>query len=128
MFKSKQCLFSLFLFYIFIVAHQSLLWQRLHVFNEIFKLNLPTIFKHFDTMCEKLFFHFSPSVPKVQFQEAVYSGEESDGQITAIVYRSGDIRHRSTVRCYSRQGSAEVAYDFDERPNTDASVITFLPG
>lgn len=79
-------------------------------------------------MCIMLFFHFSPSVPKVQFQEAVYSGEESDGQITAIVYRSGDIRHRSTVRCYSRQGSAEVAYDFDERPNTDASIITFLPG
>lgn len=91
-----------------------------------FKLNLPTILKHFVTVRVMLFFHFL--VPKVQFQEAVYSGEESDGQITAIVYRSGDIRHRSTVRCYSRQGSAEVAYDFDERPNTDASIVTFLPG
>uniref|UniRef100_H3CX40 FRAS1 related extracellular matrix 2a n=1 Tax=Tetraodon nigroviridis TaxID=99883 RepID=H3CX40_TETNG len=77
----------------------------------------------------KVFINDSVSdLPKVQFREAVYSGEESDGQITAIVYRSGDIRHRSTVRCYSRQGSAQVASDFDERPNTDASIITFLPG
>lgn len=67
-------------------------------------------------------------VPKVQFREPVYSGEESDGQITATVYRSGDIRHKSTVRCYTRQGSAQVTSDFDERPNTDASIITFLPG
>ncbi|XP_038140960.1 FRAS1-related extracellular matrix protein 2-like [Cyprinodon tularosa] len=67
-------------------------------------------------------------LPKVQFREAVYIGEESDGQITATVYRSGDIWHQSSVRCYSRQGSAQVAYDFEERPNTDASIITFLPG
>nr|XP_043898522.1 FRAS1-related extracellular matrix protein 2a isoform X2 [Solea senegalensis] len=67
-------------------------------------------------------------LPKVQFRSSVYSGEESDGQIGATVYRSGDIRHKSTVRCFTRQGSAQVATDFDERPNTDASVITFLPG
>ncbi|XP_044079027.1 FRAS1-related extracellular matrix protein 2-like [Siniperca chuatsi] len=67
-------------------------------------------------------------LPKVQFHEPVYTGEESDGQITATVYRSGDIRHKSTVRCYTRQGSAQVASDFDERSNTDASIITFLPG
>ncbi|XP_041808691.1 FRAS1-related extracellular matrix protein 2-like [Chelmon rostratus] len=67
-------------------------------------------------------------LPKVQFREPLYAGEESDGQITATVYRSGDIRHKSTVRCYTRQGSAEVASDFDERPNTEASIITFLPG
>uniref|UniRef100_A0A8C5H028 Calx-beta domain-containing protein n=1 Tax=Gouania willdenowi TaxID=441366 RepID=A0A8C5H028_GOUWI len=67
-------------------------------------------------------------LPKVQFREALYSGEESDGQITASVYRSGDIRHKSSVRCYTRQGSAQVASDFDERPNTDSSIIHFLPG
>lgn len=67
-------------------------------------------------------------MPKVQFRQPVYTGEESDGQITATVYRSGDIRHESSVRCYTRQGSAQVASDFDERPNTDASIITFLPG
>ncbi|XP_029030012.1 FRAS1-related extracellular matrix protein 2a [Betta splendens] len=67
-------------------------------------------------------------LPKVQFRQLLYSGEESDGRIAAAVYRSGDVRHRSTVRCYTRQGSAEVASDFEERPNTDASIITFLPG
>ncbi|XP_032389348.1 FRAS1-related extracellular matrix protein 2a [Etheostoma spectabile] len=67
-------------------------------------------------------------LPKVQFREPVYTGEESDGQITATVYRSGDIRQKSTVRCYTRQGSAQVASDFDERPNTETSIISFLPG
>lgn len=67
-------------------------------------------------------------MPKVQFREPLYTGEEDDGQITVTVYRSGDIRHKSTVRCYTRQGSAQVVSDFDERPNTDASIITFLPG
>ncbi|KAM4620100.1 FRAS1-related extracellular matrix protein 2a [Polymixia lowei] len=67
-------------------------------------------------------------LPKVQFREVAYAGEESDGRISATVYRSGDIRHESSVRCYTRQGSAQVATDFVERPNTDASVVTFLPG
>lgn len=68
------------------------------------------------------------AVPKVQFRDAVYVGNENSGQISAIVYRSGDISYKSTVRCYSRQGTAQVMMDFHERPNTDASVITFLPG
>ncbi|XP_043929269.1 FRAS1-related extracellular matrix protein 2 [Protopterus annectens] len=67
-------------------------------------------------------------LPKVQFKEPVYVGDENDGRITAMVYRSGDIRFRSTVRCYTRQGSAQVMMDFEERPNTDSSIITFLPG
>lgn len=67
-------------------------------------------------------------MPKVQFRNAVYVGHENSGQISAIVYRSGDIGYKSTVRCYSRQGTAQVMMDFNERPNTDASIITFLPG
>ncbi|XP_036379748.1 FRAS1-related extracellular matrix protein 2-like [Megalops cyprinoides] len=67
-------------------------------------------------------------LPKVQFREAVYVVNEHEGQISAMVHRSGDVSFRSTVRCFTRQGSAQVAVDFDERPNTDASVITFLPG
>ncbi|XP_032398648.1 FRAS1-related extracellular matrix protein 3 [Etheostoma spectabile] len=67
-------------------------------------------------------------VPKVQFKEGNYKVDESDGEITAIVYRSGDVSLRSTVRCYTRQGSAQVMMDYSERPNTDASTITFLPG
>ncbi|XP_037631902.1 FRAS1-related extracellular matrix protein 2b [Sebastes umbrosus] len=67
-------------------------------------------------------------LPKVQFRDAVYVGNEDSGQISAIVYRSGDISYKSTVRCYSRQGTAQVMMDFNERPNTDGSIITFLPG
>ncbi|XP_005796927.1 FRAS1-related extracellular matrix protein 2-like [Xiphophorus maculatus] len=67
-------------------------------------------------------------LPKVQFRHAVHVGSESSGQISAMVYRSGDISYKSTVRCYSRQGTAQVMMDFNERPNTDASIITFLPG
>lgn len=73
-------------------------------------------------------FNFVAPVPKVQFRDAVYVGDEDSGQISAIVYRSGDISYRSTVRCYSRQGTAQVMMDFSERPNTEASIITFLPG
>lgn len=69
-----------------------------------------------------------PAVPKVQFRDVVYVGNEHSGQISAVVYRSGDISYKSTVRCYSRQGTAQVMMDFNERPNTDASIITFLPG
>ncbi|XP_037533536.1 FRAS1-related extracellular matrix protein 2b isoform X2 [Nematolebias whitei] len=67
-------------------------------------------------------------LPKVQFRHAVHVGNENAGQISATVYRSGDISYKSTVRCYSRQGTAQVMMDFNERPNTDASIITFLPG
>lgn len=68
------------------------------------------------------------AVPKMQFKERVYTGNENDGQIVAVIHRSGDIQYRSSVRCYTRQGSAQVMMDFEERPNTDLSTITFHPG
>lgn len=68
------------------------------------------------------------AVPKVQFKDGRYQVDESDGEVKAIVHRSGDISVKSTVRCYTRQGTAQVMMDYSERPNTDASVITFLPG
>uniref|UniRef100_A0A8C2J4A4 FRAS1 related extracellular matrix 2b n=1 Tax=Cyprinus carpio TaxID=7962 RepID=A0A8C2J4A4_CYPCA len=67
-------------------------------------------------------------LPKVQFRDPAYTGNENDGQISAIVYRSGDLSYKSSVQCYSRQGSAQVMMDFNERPNTDISTIVFLPG
>uniref|UniRef100_A0A8B9HIC2 Fras1 related extracellular matrix 3 n=1 Tax=Astyanax mexicanus TaxID=7994 RepID=A0A8B9HIC2_ASTMX len=67
-------------------------------------------------------------LPRVQFREAEYKVDEADGQIKAMIYRSGDISKKSTVRCYTRQGSAQVMMDYNERPNTDASIVTFLPG
>lgn len=67
-------------------------------------------------------------VPKMQFKERVYTCSENDGHVVAMIYRSGDLQHRSSVRCYTRQGSAQVMMDFEERPNTDISIVTFLPG
>nr|XP_057928027.1 FRAS1-related extracellular matrix protein 3 [Doryrhamphus excisus] len=67
-------------------------------------------------------------VSKFQFKEGSYKVDEADGEVKAVVFRSGDISLKSTVRCYTRQGSAQVMMDYSERPNTDASVITFLPG
>ncbi|XP_051896776.1 FRAS1-related extracellular matrix protein 3 [Pristis pectinata] len=67
-------------------------------------------------------------LPKMQFKEPQYVRKEKAGRVTAVVYRSGDISYKSTVRCYTRQGTAEVMTDYEERPNTDDSIITFLPG
>lgn len=67
-------------------------------------------------------------LPKMQFKERVYTGNENDRQIVAMIHRTGDLQYRSSVRCYTRQGSAQVMMDFEERPNTDMSIITFLPG
>ncbi|XP_012886943.1 PREDICTED: FRAS1-related extracellular matrix protein 2 [Dipodomys ordii] len=67
-------------------------------------------------------------LPKMQFKERVHTGSEKDGQIVAGIRRSGDVQFTSSVRCYTRQGSAQVMMDFEERPNTDISTITFLPG
>ena len=85
----------------------------------------PQISVHFDSDMYVLVFS---AVPKMQFKERVYTGNENDGQIVAMIHRSGDIQYRSSVRCYTRQGSAQVMMDFEERPNTDISIITFLPG
>ncbi|XP_077403528.1 FRAS1-related extracellular matrix protein 2-like [Vanacampus margaritifer] len=71
---------------------------------------------------------FVSDLPRVQFQEAVHFGEEDRRHLVAMAHRSGDLRFATTVRCYTRPGSAQVARDFDERPDTDASVLTFLPG
>ncbi|XP_028818661.1 FRAS1-related extracellular matrix protein 2b [Denticeps clupeoides] len=67
-------------------------------------------------------------LPKVHFLKPTYVANENDGQISVMVHRSGDVSYRSTVRCYTRQGSAQVMMDFHERPNTDDSIVTFLAG
>ncbi|XP_069599688.1 FRAS1-related extracellular matrix protein 3 [Ranitomeya imitator] len=67
-------------------------------------------------------------LPKVQFKEPVYFVNEKDKQVSAIIYRSGDVRQKSSVRCYTRQGSAQVTLDYEERPNTEDSLVVFLPG
>lgn len=68
------------------------------------------------------------AVPKVQFVEPEVEINENDGNVSVTIIRSGDLSIESTVRCYTRQGSAQVMMDYDERPNNLQSVITFLPG
>uniref|UniRef100_G3VZM2 Calx-beta domain-containing protein n=1 Tax=Sarcophilus harrisii TaxID=9305 RepID=G3VZM2_SARHA len=67
-------------------------------------------------------------LPKVQFKKPSCTGNERDGLVRVIIHRDGDISLSSTVRCYTRQGSAQVAADYKERPNTDDSTVIFLPG
>ncbi|XP_043215815.1 FRAS1-related extracellular matrix protein 2-like [Amphibalanus amphitrite] len=67
-------------------------------------------------------------LPTHAFAEDSYSGFEEDDQVTAYVVRGGDVTMTSSVRCYTRQGSAEAGADFEERPDTDASRLEFAPG
>ncbi|CAN0438603.1 unnamed protein product [Lampetra planeri] len=67
-------------------------------------------------------------IPSVQFGKEGYAVQESEGSISVPVLRSGDLSAQSSVRCFTRRGSARVDHDYTERPDTDASRITFLPG
>uniref|UniRef100_S4RN57 Fraser extracellular matrix complex subunit 1 n=1 Tax=Petromyzon marinus TaxID=7757 RepID=S4RN57_PETMA len=44
------------------------------------------------------------------------------------VLHANDLIWLKSVRCFTRRGSARVDHDYTERPDTDASRITFLPG
>ena len=69
-----------------------------------------------------------PAVPSHQFSEPSYAGLEEDDLVTAYVVRGGDVTLTSSVRCYTRQGTAEAGVDFEERPDTNASLVHFAPG
>jgi len=64
----------------------------------------------------------------MQFAEEKYEVNEEDRSLTAIIQRSGDLSQTSSVRCYTRQASAQVSVDYAERPNTNASIVSFEPG
>lgn len=68
------------------------------------------------------------SVPRMQFKDTLYKTTEKSGNITAQITRTGDLEHVSMVRCYTRQASAEVMMDYEERPDTNASHVIFYPG
>ena len=48
--------------------------------------------------------------------------------LEAIILRTGDLSHASSVRCYTRQNTATVKDDFIERPDTNRSLVFFEPG
>ncbi|KAK3099400.1 hypothetical protein FSP39_003828 [Pinctada imbricata] len=66
--------------------------------------------------------------PSMTFKDAFYEVREEVGHVKVTVMRTGDIRHASTVRCYTRQNSASVMMDYVERPDTDQSIVQFEPG
>ncbi|XP_062590289.1 extracellular matrix protein 3-like [Saccostrea cucullata] len=67
-------------------------------------------------------------VPSMQFEDPEYFVNEEQGFAEAVIVRSGDISHDSSVRCYTRQSTARVTKDFRERMDTDGSLIHFKPG
>lgn len=52
--------------------------------------------------------------------------KEKGRQLSSVIYQSEDTSRRSSVHCYTHQGSAQVTTDYEEWPNTDDSTINFL--
>ncbi|XP_078659996.1 extracellular matrix organizing protein FRAS1-like [Branchiostoma floridae x Branchiostoma belcheri] len=67
-------------------------------------------------------------VPSMQFSGSEFTVEESEGIVHVPITRTGDTSYESSVRCFTRQGSAQVMMDFDERRNTDDFRVVFAPG
>ncbi|KAK7933745.1 hypothetical protein WMY93_004641 [Mugilogobius chulae] len=67
-------------------------------------------------------------IPSMQFEKTTFTVKERDSVLNLPIIRSGDLSFKSSVRCFTRTMSAAVMEDFQERPNTDKSRITFLKG
>nr|CAB3247089.1 FRAS1-related extracellular matrix protein 2 [Phallusia mammillata] len=67
-------------------------------------------------------------LPLMQFTLPEVEVNEADGSLAALISRSGDLSQSASVRCFTRQASAEVMMDYAERPNTDGSLVHFEPG
>ena len=68
------------------------------------------------------------SVPVLEFDRTTYYVDESEGVVHIPVIRHGDLDLETSVICYTRQQTAKVMVDYDERPYTDSSTIVFHPG
>lgn len=64
----------------------------------------------------------------MQFSTVKVTVEEQLGVVHIPVARIGDLSYSSSVVCYTRQKTAQVMMDYDERRNTDEFRIVFLPG
>jgi hypothetical protein len=67
-------------------------------------------------------------VPVIQFEIAEYKVRETAKKVEVSVVRTGDLSFESSAICYTRQDTAQVMMDYDERLNLDESRIKFLPG
>jgi len=63
----------------------------------------------------------------MEFASAEYRVLESEGEVVAMVTRSGDIKNDSFVRCITLQVTSESNIDFEERPNINDSDVYFKP-
>ena len=64
----------------------------------------------------------------MNFAESQYIVDESEQKVDVLIVRTGDLSYESSVICYTRQRTAQVMMDYDERVFTEASRITFKPG
>ncbi|XP_071953706.1 extracellular matrix organizing protein FRAS1-like [Antedon mediterranea] len=67
-------------------------------------------------------------IPTMQFMMSKLTVEEKSGIAHVPIIRSGDLSYESSVICFTRQRSAQVMMDFEERRNIDDSRIVFMPG
>lgn len=54
--------------------------------------------------------------------------EESAENAKITVVRKGDLTPTTTVRVITKSGSAVTSEDFEEREDTDESIVSFQPG
>ncbi|GFR80624.1 extracellular matrix protein FRAS1-like [Elysia marginata] len=67
-------------------------------------------------------------VPAFSFSSDTYIIEETNGTLNASIRRQGDVTLEASVVCYTRQQSAHVMMDFQERPLSNISRVVFAPG
>ena len=64
----------------------------------------------------------------MEFLSDQYKVAEHNRSISVPVYRYGDVSYQSSVICYTRQHSAQVMMDYEERLLSESSRIVFEPG
>ena len=64
----------------------------------------------------------------MEFTFDKFTVAEQNKSINAAVYRHGDLSYQSSVICYTRQRTAQVMMDYEERFLSEASRIVFKPG
>ncbi|XP_035826399.1 extracellular matrix protein FRAS1 [Aplysia californica] len=67
-------------------------------------------------------------IPQMTFSQDSYIIDEKNKTLNATINRLGDVNMESSIICFTRQQTAQVMMDFDERIFTNASLVTFRPG
>ncbi|XP_041363241.1 extracellular matrix organizing protein FRAS1-like isoform X2 [Gigantopelta aegis] len=70
----------------------------------------------------------SLDIPRMTFVQEDYIVDEKNKTVNLTIMRTGDVSFESSVICFTRQRTAEVMMDYEERILGDVSRVTFLPG